>query len=173
MAPITRKEFYEIAQDCHKQALELARHDQSRVNLELCREFNQWLTRLKTYDQLVPAIGDMPAARPINRWHLIGASFVLWTLVVLFLGNTLGREGVRLVTLGATVSMILLVFIPEELYGTTVELLEGKLLRVVETLEEMLLSGRMEFSEAAFFQVKEHLEAARRELRQQIHLAHN
>jgi hypothetical protein len=44
--------------------------------------------------------------------------------------------------------------------------------RVVETLEKILLSQEMQFSEAAFFQVKENLQIAHEELRQQIHLAH-
>ena len=35
----------------------------------------------------------------------------------------------------------------------------------------MLISDQMEFSEAAYFQVKEHLASAREELRQQIDLA--
>jgi hypothetical protein len=68
--------------------------------------------------------------------------------------------------------LIILYFIPERVYGTTIELLEGKLLRVVDALDRLLTSGQVEFSEAAFFQVRENLEAARRELRQQIDLAH-
>jgi len=42
------------------------------------------------------------------------------------------------------------------------------MLRVVETLEKILLSQEMQFSEAAFFQVKENLQIAHEELRQQI-----
>ena len=45
-------------------------------------------------------------------------------------------------------------------------------LRVVDELERILLEGDTGFTPAAFFQVKENLTEARRELRQQIDLAH-
>ena len=63
-------------------------------------------------------------------------------------------------------------FVPERFYGTTVELIEGKVLRIVEMLEAILQKGDLGFTEAAYFQAKENLQAARTELRQQIDLAH-
>ena len=63
-------------------------------------------------------------------------------------------------------------FIPESVFGTTMELLQGKVLRIVNLLDEMLNSGAMGFSEAAFYQARANLQAAHDELRQQIDLAH-
>jgi hypothetical protein len=63
-------------------------------------------------------------------------------------------------------------FLPESLYGTTMELLDAKVLRVVDTLLDLLDKGGMDFSEAVYFQAKENLLAAHEELRLQIDLAH-
>jgi hypothetical protein len=172
MAPLTRKEFYDLAKRCREEAFELARHDQNHVNLKQCRRFNEWLVELKGYDQLAPQLKTVHAARPINRWMVMGACVGLSLLVVLILGSELGANGMRLLSFGLTGTLILIYFLPESLYGTTVEMLEGRVLRVVETLEKLLFSRNMELTEAVFFQVKENLEAARSELRQQIHLAH-
>ncbi|MCY4409618.1 MAG: hypothetical protein OXC27_04095, partial [Caldilineaceae bacterium] len=59
MAELTRKEFYELADQCRERALELALFDQSRVNRQQCRQFNLWLARLKTYDQLAAGVQDI------------------------------------------------------------------------------------------------------------------
>ncbi|MBX3001557.1 MAG: hypothetical protein KF893_23750 [Caldilineaceae bacterium] len=173
MAPLTRKEFYDLAERCREEAFELARHDQSRVNLAQCRRFNEWLAELRRYDELAPHLKTISPARPINRWMVMAASLGIWLLAMLFFGQTLGPQGARLLTFGVTGTVILLYFLPEGLYGTTIEMLEGKVLRIVEQLEELLFSRSMEVTEAVFFKIKENLEAARRELRQQIHLAHN
>jgi hypothetical protein len=173
MAPLTRKEFYELAIRCRQEAFELARHDQTRVNLERCRHFNAWLAELRQFDQLAPHLQKITPARPINRWMLMGLAVLLWLALSFTFGQSLGPNGLRLLTLAATGTIILLFFLPESLYGTTVELLEGKVLRIVEVLEQLLFSSKMELTEAVFFQVKENLEAARLELRQQIHLAHS
>jgi hypothetical protein len=173
MAPLTRKEFYDLAQRCHEEAFELARHDQSRVNLTQCRRFNQWLVELKKYDQLAPHLKSISSASPINRWMVMAAALGIWLLAMIVFGQALGPQGARLLTFGATGTLILLYFLPESLYGTTIEMIEGKVLRIVETLEELLFSSKLEVSEAVFFKIKENLEEARRELRQQIHLAHN
>lgn len=173
MAPLTRKEFYDLAQRCREEAFELARHDQSRVNLAQCRRFNGWLVDLKGYDQLATSLKTISPARPINRWMVMAAALGIWLLAMFIFGQTLGPQGARLLTLGATGTLILLYFLPESLYGTTTEMIEGKVLRIVEALEELLFSHKLEVSEAVFFKIKENLEEARRELRQQIHLAHN
>ncbi len=173
MAPLTRKEFYELAQRCRQEALDLARHDQSRVSLGHCRRFNLWLTHLKSYDQLSPDLKTLAPARPINRFMVMGTAFLLWALGVAVFGQSLGPNALRVVTLVGTIILILIYFLPESLYGTTIEMLEGKVLRVVEVSEKILFSRQMELTEAVFFSVKENLESARRELRQQIHLAHD
>lgn len=172
MSALSRKEFYDLALECRERALVLANHDQSRVNRLRCREFNQWLEQLKRYDELADELGTMPAARPITRWQLIGAATALWIIGSFIWGAELGPTGLRMVSLGAMGTVLLLFFLPEDLYGTTVEKLEGKLLRIVYALEKLLHSRKMGLTEAVFFQVKENLEAARKELRQQIDLAH-
>ena len=172
MAELTRKEFYELANQCRERALELALFDQSRVNRQQCRQFNLWLARLKTYDQLAVEVHDISAARPITRYDLMAAAVVLWLLSLFLLREQLSLGGNRILSFGMWGLVILLYFLPESLYATTVELLEAKVLRVVEALEELLISQEMEVTEAVFFKIKENLNTARRELRQQIHLAH-
>ena len=173
MTELTRKEFYELADQCRERALELALFDQNRVNRQQCRRFNLWLARLKTYDQLAPALHDISAARPITRYDLMAAAFLLWLALLFLLREQLGVAGNRILAFSMWGLVILLYFLPESLYATTVELLEAKVLRVVETLEALLISQEMEVTEAVFFKIKENLNTARRELRQQIHLAHS
>lgn len=173
MAELTRKEFYDLADECREQALELARFDQNRVNLQQCQRFNKWLARLKTYDLLAPRLGDLSAARPISRWHLMGGALVLWVAGLFLFRGQIDPGASRILSLILWGLLVLLYFLPESLYGTTVEMLEAKVLRVVETLEELLFSQKLEVSEAVFFKIKENLRTARKELRQQIHLAHH
>ncbi len=172
MAELTRKEFYELADQCRERALELALFDQSRVNRQQCRQFNLWLARLKTYDQLAAGVQDISAARPITRYDLMAATVVLWLLSMFLLREQVSVGGNRILAFAMWGLVILLYFLPESLYATTVELLEAKVLRVVEALEALLISQEMDVTEAVFFKIKENLNTARRELRQQIHLAH-
>ena len=173
MTELTRKEFYELADQCRERALELAHFDQNRVNRQQCRRFNLWLARLKTYDQLSPGVQDISAARPITRYDLMAAAVLLWLASLFLLREQLGVAGNRVVAFSMWGLVVLLYFLPESLYATTVELLEAKVLRVVEALEALLISQEMEVTEAVFFKIKENLNTARRELRQQIHLAHS
>ena len=173
MTELTRKEFYELADQCRERALELAHFDQNRVNRQQCRRFNLWLARLKTYDQLSPGVQDIRAARPITRYDLMAAALLLWLASLFLLREQLGVTGIRVVAFSMWGLVLLLYFLPESLYATTVELLEAKVLRVVEALEALLISQEMEVTEAVFFKIKENLNTARRELRQQIHLAHS
>ena len=173
MAELTRKDFYELADQCRERALELAHFDQNRVNRKQCRRFNEWLARLKTYDQLGPSVQDISAARPITRYDLMAGVVILWILSFFLLREELSTGGNRVLGFAAWGFVILLYFLPESLYATTVELLEAKVLRVVEALEALLISQEMEVTEAVFFKIKENLSTARRELRQQIHLAHS
>jgi hypothetical protein len=170
LTPLTRRELYRLAEHCRAYASELAHYDQVRVNLQQCHKFNQWLPELKSYDLLAPALRTLQPARPIARWQVIALAAV----VGFILFGLLAARGVRLAFgfYSYLFGLFLLFFVPERLYGTTVELLEGKVLRVVDALEQALLHGNLDFTEAAFFQTKENLEAARRELRQQIDLAH-
>jgi hypothetical protein len=71
----------------------------------------------------------------------------------------------------SSVSLIFLVFlVPPAVYGTSVEAIEGRVLVVVQALQELLDHGDMQFSEAAYFQVRDTLREAADELRQQVYL---
>lgn len=169
---LTRKEFYDLAAYCRDYAAELARHEQTRVNLKHCYAFNAWLTQLKTYDRLARPLATMAPARPVARWQIMTLVAVGGLLLIMTLGGGLDRRMFSMMGYGFLFSLIAFFFVPERLYGTTIELLEAKVLRVVDVLEQLLQRDELDLTEAAFFKVKENLEAARRELRQQIDLAH-
>jgi hypothetical protein len=170
LIPLNRREFFRLTERCRDYARELARFDQSRVDLAQCHKFNNWLPELKAYDLLAPTLRTLQPARPVARWQIMMLAGLLGLVVMLFLAS----RHVRVMGFSYTylLSLFVLYFVPERLYGTTVELLEGKVLRVVDALEQMLLNGELGFTEAAFFQARENLENARRELREQIDLAH-
>jgi hypothetical protein len=172
IAPLTRKEFYDLAARCHEYALELARHDQSRVSLKHCYEFNEWLPRIKSYDLLTASLSGLTPARPIARWQIMVLGAVVGMMIAFALPARLDRTFTSAIFYGYLFSLFIFYFVPERCYGTTIELLEAKLLRIVEAMGKALDSGKLEFTEAAYFRAKEHLQAARHELRQQIDLAH-
>lgn len=169
---LTRPEFYQLTEFCRDYAFDLAQHDQTRVNLQQCYKFNQWFAGVKLFAQLEPALRQIRHAWPVARWQVITLAAVVGWILLMALSSRLPRTfGVAFLTTYAF-SLILLYFVPERLYGTTIEMIEGKVLRVVEALESLLMSGDLELTEAVFFRAKENLEQARRELRQQIDLAH-
>lgn len=172
LTPLTRREFYQLAEHCRAYALELARYDQMRVDLQQCHKFNAWLPQLKSYDLLAPALRTLRPARPIARWQVMVVVAVLGFILLLALAPRAGRPFNSGISFSYLLTLLILYFVPERLYGTTIELLEGKVLRVVDALDALLNNGGLGFSEAAFFQAKANLEVARRELRQQIDLAH-
>ncbi len=173
LVPLTRHEFYTLAEECRRFSVELARHDQDRVYPKQCKEFNLWLSKVKSYDLLFPPLAALRPARPITRWHLLAVGVTLVFLLMLLIPPRVGRMPGSLLVTGFGLSIILLYFIPERAYGTTIEMIEAKVLRVVEEMEKLLASDRLGFTQAAYFRAKENLEAARRELRQQIHLANH
>ncbi len=170
--PLTRAEFYRLTERCHAYALDLAKHDQTRVYLEECHKFNSWLQELKRYDRLAPELRTLAPARPIARWQLLILGVLLGLLIWFMLQSRADRLIASGFLTGYAFLIILFYFAPERYYGTTIELIEGKVLRVVETLEALLQHGDLGFTEAAYFQAKENLQEARAELRQQIDLAH-
>lgn len=170
--PLTRREFYKLAEHCRTYALELAHYDQTRVNLKQCHEFNHWLTEVKAYDLLEPPLHTLMPARPIARWQVLIISIVLGLLIFATLSDRSTRTWSTAFLYSYSLLLVLFYFIPERFYGTTIELLEGKLLRVVDALDALLVDNKLEFTDAAFFQTKENLALARQELRQQIDLAH-
>ncbi len=170
--PFTRKEFYDLAESCRAYATELAGHEQRHIRVAECRRMNGWLREIKRYERLGPRIAPIRPARPIARWQVATLTGVLWAIVYLY-AATRGERVLALVMLNSALFVLLAFYmLPERLFGTTIEGLEGKLLRVVETLEQMLASEEMGFSEAAHFQVRDNLAAAHAELRLQIDLAH-
>jgi hypothetical protein len=169
--PLTRKELYDLAAHCRNYAQELARHEQTRVSLRHCHEFNSWLAKLKSYDLLARPLASLQAARPIARWQIMVLAGVLGIVLLLAFSSRLER-GLSILSSGYVLSMVVLYFIPERLYGTTIELLEAKVLRVVDALDQLLHTQELGLTEAAYFRVKENLEAARHDLREQIDLAH-
>jgi hypothetical protein len=150
----------------------LARHEQSRVYLQHCHQFNGWLAKVKGYDLLARPLATLQPARPVARWQIMVLAGVLAVILLFTLPGWVGRSMATAITWGYLLSLILFYFIPERLYGTTIELLEAKVLRVVDVLDELLHSNELGLTEAAFFKAKENLEEARRELREQIDLAH-
>ena len=173
MHPLTRKEFYELAAECRTYAQELARYDQNRVSLKHCHEFNRWLPAVKSYDLLNPHLASLKPARPIARWQVLILAVVAGMFVYLMFGQRLNGIMGSMLLYGFVFALLMFTFfVPERLYGTTIELLEAKVLRVVEALESVMQRDELGFTEAAYFRVKEDLRVSRTELRQQIDLAH-
>ena len=171
-APLTRKEFYDLTQECRDYAVELARHEQTHVSLKHCYEFNGWLARLKGYDLLARPLASLVAARPIARWQLMVLGVVIGLICMVALPRWVEQGLSSSLLYGYFFTLLLFYFVPQRLYGTTIELLEAKVLRVVDTLDHILQNNNLGFTEAAYFRAKENLEVARRELRQQIDLVH-
>ncbi len=170
--PLTRKELYDLAARCRSYAQELARHDQTRVNLQHCHEFNGWLAKIRRYDLLARPLASLKPARPIARWQVMVLAGVLGIILFLVLPGWVERGVSSAILYGYILSLIIFYFVPERIYGTTIELLEAKVLRVVDVLDQLLQTKELGLTEAAYFRVKENLETARRELREQIDLAH-
>lgn len=172
LTPLTRRDFYQLAERCHAYALELANYDQTRVNLAQCQHFNAWLRHLKRYDRLAPALRTLRPAIPVARWQLLILGCMMGVVIWLALQARSYRLLATSFVTSYTLFLCFFYFLPERFYGTTIELIEGKVLRIVEILESLLQQGDLDFTEAAYFQAKAHLQAARTELRQQIDLAH-
>lgn len=170
--PFTRKEFYDLAVACRAYATELADFDPRRVNLKQCHRFNAWLAHLKRFDRLGPRLASLQPARPVARWQVAILTGVLAGVLMLALAGRVERLALLFVLNSAILLVLMLYLAPERIVGTTVEEIEGRVLRVVRTLESMLAEDDQQFSQAAYFQVKANLEAAALELRQQLDLAH-
>jgi uncharacterized membrane protein YbaN (DUF454 family) len=172
LRPLTRKEFYDLTVYCRTYASELARYDQHRVRLKECNRFNTWLAEIKRYDRLSAPLRELKPARPIARWQIVVLLIVLWLILWIALPGRVDRGLLTAILMGGIGTIVVMFFLPESLYGTTMELLDGKVLRVVDVLLELLNKGDMGFSEAVYFRAKENLTVAREELRLQIDLAH-
>lgn len=167
---LTRKEFYDLAKECRDYAMRLANHDQDSVDRTLCREFNLYLEHVSSYDRLGPKIAHLKRARGITRAMVLAGVMTFWLAMVLLAG-VIGLQFSTLFWMAISVTLIFLVFlIPPAVYGTSVEAIEGRVLVVVQALQDLLEHGDMQFSEAAYFQVRDTLREAGDELRQQVYL---
>jgi hypothetical protein len=170
--PFTRKEFSELAAECKTYAAELANFEPRRVNLQQCHRFNAWLSRLRRYEGLGVRLSGVRTARPVTRWQVAILTAVTWLVLTLALGARIDRLTSLFILNGTILFVLALYMMPERVVGTTIEEIEGRVLRVVRELDAMLAAGEMHFSEAAHHQVKSNLDAAALELRQQLDLAH-
>ena len=169
---LDRKAFYDLAAALPTYAADLANHDQHRVNLKECHRFNHWLAHVRRYDRLAPQLATLGAARPVARWQVVTLMAVFWVLMALILPARVSQQMYTVLIGGWLLTIVAVFFIPESVYGTTTEGIEGKVLRVVDLLLDVLNSGTMDFSEAAFYRTRENLLKAHEELRLQIDLAH-
>ncbi len=169
---LTRKEFYDLTVYCRTYAAELARYDQNRVNLKECNRFNVWLDELRRYDRLAGPLATLQKARPVARWQIMVLLTVVWLILLGALPGRVDRMWTAVLLTAGMGTIVVNLFLPESIYGTTGELLQGKVLRVVDVLLEILNKSDLGLSEAAFFRARENLLAAREELRLQIDLAH-
>ena len=168
MAELTRKEFYDLAHECRDYALRLANYDQDSVNRALCKEWNAFLPRVRAYDSLRPRLVRLHRARGITRAIVLGSALLAYFFIVLVVVRLIPRATSPLL-LGISAMLILVVaLVPPSLYGTSVEAIEGRVLVVVEALEGML--DQEQFTEAAYFAVRDVLREAAAELRQQVFL---
>ena len=95
---------------------------------------------------------------------------VLWVILWFALPGRADRGLTAAMLVGAMGTFVVMFFLPESIYGTTMELLDAKVLRVVESLQVLLNNGSMDFTEAVYFRAKENLTAAREELPPAIYL---
>lgn len=167
---LTRNEFYKLAHECRDYALRLATFDQDTVQRQVCAEYNLFLQRVRTYDKLREPLAVLKPARPITRAMVLVVVLAVWLFFSLCGVRLWGS--IALLGLGLSTTMIFLVFlIPAGAFGTTVAEVEGRVLVVVETLQHILANNEMGFTEAAFFAVRDVLQQAADELRQQVYLA--
>jgi hypothetical protein len=168
---LTRNEFYKLAHECRDYALRLANNDQDVVSRDLCREFNAFLERVRTYDRLEQPLKGLKKARGLTRNMMLGGTMLVWFLASVLFAQVIGQGLVQIFTSGAIMVIIAIAIVPPGSYGTSVEAIEGRVLVVVQALQKCLESGEMGFSEAAFFVVRDVLREAAAELRQQVYLS--
>jgi hypothetical protein len=172
MAALTRSEFYKLSQACRDYARRLALHDQQKVDRQLCLECNQFLAKLQAYDALQGPLRAIRPARLLTRGLVMTIFFVASFLVALLILPALSRGAVTFYSIAWPLLALGILLVPPSLYGTSVEQIEGKVLRVVEALQAILEKNELGVTEAVFFSIKEMLEEAHNELYQQVSLAH-
>jgi hypothetical protein len=166
---LTRHEFYKLAHECREFAHRLATHDQDSVDRAMCGEYNAFLPRVRSYDRLREPLSRLRPARPISRLMVLTWLIAGWMVLVL-LGRQLPRPAYLLLLSLAPFLIMSLFLVPQSLYGTTIEAIEGHLLVVVQTLQQILHSGEMDFTEAVYFVLRDVLQETADDLRQQVYL---
>lgn len=168
---LTRQEFYKLAHECRDYAARLANNDQDRVSRDLHREFNEFLRRVQSYDRLEQPLSRLRPARGLNRTQVLVIVIAFWLAGTVFARQLLGSLGFLFVLSSGTMLALGVFLLPPATFGTTVEQMEGRLLVVVQALQRILETGEMDFTEAAYFVVRDVLREAAAELRQQVYLA--
>jgi hypothetical protein len=172
LRPLTPQAFYDLVYDCQQFSQRLVNLDPLRVDLESCYRFNRWLPHVKSYHRLAQRCHSLRLARPIARWQLMTLGCVTWLILLLALPGRFDRLLANLILYGWVSLLFILWILPQRYYGTTVEILEGRLLFLVDALNDVLDKGETPVSEAVFFQTRAMLENTRRDLRQQLDLVH-
>lgn len=168
---LTRSELYKLSHQCLEYARRLATHDQGEVNRELCREYNRFLDHVRSYDLLRQPLARLRPARGITRWMVLAAVLLVWLLLSM-VGSWVFEQLPLMLLLGISTMLIFMVYlVPPAAYGTSVEQIEGGVLAVVTELQKILASEQLGLSEAAFFVVRDVLQEASDELRQQVYLS--
>lgn len=168
MADLTRKEFYDLAHECRAYAMRLATHDQDTVDRAVCAEWNTFLQRIRTYDQLRPHLAQLQPARGLTRVMVVGGTLLVYFLLVMVVIRLVPQAATPLLLAGSSLLVFGSIMIPPAMYGTSVEAVEGRVLVVVEALESLL--DQEQFTEAAYYAVRDVLREAKAELRQQVFL---
>ena len=172
MAALTRNEFYKLSQECRDYARRLALHDQQRVERPLCLECNQFLARVQAYDLLQRRLQDVRPARPVTRGLVMTVFLIVSFLLAVLVLPSVSRGVMTGYSVAWPLLALAVFLVPPTFYGTSVEQIEGKVLRVVEALQVILEKNELGVTEAVFFSIKEMLEEAHNELYQQVSLAH-
>lgn len=168
MAELTRKEFYDLAHECRAYAMRLATHDQESVNRGLCKEWNAFLPRMRAYDQLRPHLARLQPARGITRAMVVGGTLMVYLFLATIVVRLIPQAVSPLLLAASSLVVLGAAMIPPAAYGTSVEAIEGRVLVVVDALEKLL--DQEQFTEAAYYAVRDVLREAAAELRQQVFL---
>ena len=115
-----------------------------------------------------PSLAQLQPARGITRAIVLVAA-LLANFIIVLLVVRLFPQAMSPLFLGISAMLVFVAaVIPPSLYGTSVEAIEGRVLVVVEALEGLL--DQQQFTEAAYFEVRDTLRQAAAELRQQVSL---
>jgi hypothetical protein len=148
--------------------MRLATHDQESVHRALCSEWNAFLPRMRAYDQLRSRLTRLQPARGITRGMVVVGTLAIYLFLALVVVRLIPQVISPLLLAASSLVVLGAAMVPPATYGTSVEAIEGRVLVVVEALEKLL--DEQQFTEAAYFAVRDVLREAESELRQQVFL---